>query len=305
MWKASYFPKTIEEALEILHHAAASARILAGGTDLILQLQTGEKKVRDLVDISRIESLQAIRLEREQIHIGGCATHENVNASNKIWQHAGVLAQAAGEVGSPQIRSLGTLGGNVVNAQPAADSALALIALDAEAKIKSWIGSEWRPMIALYKQPGMSLVDSTEEVLEEFRFPVLGPSSGSAYRRLGKCKSIALPVVTAAAVVHLDTKCEQFMGCRLAIGPVGPIPCLAEEVVEWITGQPVCDEVILEASRMARECAHPRSSLLRCSADYREQMVEVIVRSILSDAVENAKLRYLQLNTSGRARMDG
>jgi CO/xanthine dehydrogenase FAD-binding subunit len=296
MWESTFAPLNVMQAIEILDRYRPGARIIAGGTDLIMQLQAGEKIPRCLVDISNIPELQAIMIEDDQIVLGACATHAQVSSSPLIQVSAGVLAAAAGEVGSPQIRSVGTIGGNVVNAQPAADTALALIALSAQARIIGKDKKNWIPVENLYQQPGISKIDSSAEILESFRFKIMDPLSGSAYRRLGKCKSIALPVICAAAVVHLDENGEIFRKCRLAIGPVGPTPCLANEATEWLFGKPVNSEVIKDAARIARGCAHPRSSLLRCSADYREQMVEIIVKSVLSKAADEAKMKYRQLS---------
>lgn len=298
MWEHVFKPDSISRALEYLDIYHPHARVIAGGTDLVLQLQSGEKSSRYLVDISMIKGLNSITEDSNSLTVGACATHAEIASSMLIHKYARVLALAAEEVGSPQIRSLGTLGGNVVNAQPAADPALAITALRAEAKIRTLERDRWVPVIELYQNPGISKLDSSKEIIEAFCFKKITQRTGSSYRRLGKCKSIALPVLCAAAVVQLADIEDHIVDCSLVIGPVAPTPCTANEVTDWIRGKPAVDEVLAEAARIARLCSHPRSSLLRCSADYREEMVEVVVRSVLAEAVHEAKMRRCVEKTS-------
>jgi len=300
------------------------ARVIAGGTDLVLQLRRGERQASCLVDVSRIETLRGISEADGFITVGAGTTHAEVAESPLIREQAAVLAQAAAEVGSAQIRSVGTLGGNVVNAQPAADTALALLALDAEAEIVGVGGAHWVGLAELYEGPGVSRVDSTAELVRAFRFrppgwgghgQETGPSGrvplvGSAYRRLGKCKSIALPVLCAATVVRLSRDAptglsnpagggefgdpprasrEKFASVSIALGPVSPQPFRAAGAEAWLVGQPVTAETIAHAANLAQEEARPRDSLLRCSRVYREAMVAVLVQSTLEQAVVAAQ----------------
>jgi carbon-monoxide dehydrogenase medium subunit len=203
-----------------------------------------------------------------------------------IQRHAPVLSQAAAEVGSPEIRNVATLGGNVVNAQPAADTALALLALDAEAEIVGAEGARWVTVSDLFKGVGVSSVDSSADLLRSFRLRVPAGRVGSAYRRLGKCKSIALPVLCAATVVKLAD--EHFSAAALSLGPVAPRPFRPANAEASLVGRPVSAETIARAVQLAQEEAKPRDSLLRCAKDYREAMVSVLVQSTLEQAVAAA-----------------
>ena len=287
MWQEYLYPVTVAEAVQMLADYGGRARVIAGGTDLVLQLRSGERQAFCLVDVSRIEELRGITETDEIITIGAATTHAEVAASPLIRKRAEVLAQAAAEVGSPQIRNRGTLGGNVLNAQPAADTALALLALDAQAEIVGQGEAYWLSVSEMYAGPGVSRVDSSTKLVRAFRFRGLGEQAGSSYRRLGKCKSIALPVLCAAAVVRLDG--AKFVSAAISLGPVAPRPWRPAAAEAWLVGQPADDENIAQAAKLAQQDAKPRSSLLRCSSDYRREMVAVLVRDTLSSAVAAAR----------------
>lgn len=286
MWQEYVYPTTVDEALHMLADRAGRARVIAGGTDLVLQLQRSERQASCLVDISRIDELRGISETGGFITLGAATTHAEVAGSPLIRERAPVLAQAAAEVGSAQIRNVGTVGGNVVNAQPAADAALALLALDAEAEIVSADGARWVGLAELYEAPGASRVDSTAELVRAFRFRSPAGQTGSAYRRLGKCKSIALPVLCAAVVVQLE---KDFTAAAIALGPVASQPYRAAGAEAWMVGRPATVETLAHAAALAQKEANPRDSLLRCSQVYRRAMVTVLVHSTLERAVAAAR----------------
>ncbi len=287
MIQAVATPSTMQEALQILVGYAGRARVIAGGTDLVPQMQAGEVRTEALVDVSRIPTMCTVTLEDGSLRVGAAVRHAELAASALIQAQAPVLARAAAEVGSPQIRNAGTIGGNVVNAQPAADGALALLALGAEAEIFHVGGCRWESLESLYDRPGISKVDSQSAILAGFRFSPIGqPGYGSAYRRLGKCKSIALPVLCAAAVVRIVDGC--FAKVAIALGPVAAGPLRIRQVEAWMEEKPATPETIQQAAEMARQEAHPRDSLLRCSRAYRDPLVAVLVGSVLETASQEA-----------------
>lgn len=287
MWREYVYPETIDEALSLLAERAGQARVIAGGTDLVLQLQRGEQQATRLVDITRIKALETISETDGLITVGAAVTHAQLATSPLILERAPILAQAAAEIGSPEVRSQATIGGNVVNAQPAADTALALMALDAEAEIVGSSASRWLKLVDLYKGAGVSVVDSTSELVRAFRFRPPAGATGAAYRRLGKCKSIALPVLCAATVVQL--KGDRFSGCAIALGPVAPHPLRATTAEAWLVGREASADSVARAVSLAREEADPRDSLLRCAKEYRQAMVGVLVQSTLDQAVAQAR----------------
>ena len=286
MWQEYLYPETVDEALDLLADHAGEARIVAGGTDLVLQLRRGERRAVCLVDISRIAALRTLSKVDGVITLGAAVTHAELASSALIQESAPVLAQAAAEVGSPEIRNVATLGGNIVNAQPAADAALALLALEAEAEVIGAGGARWVALPDLYRGAGVSAVDSTAEVVRSFRFRIPTGQVGSAYRRLGKCKSIALPVLCAATIVRLEG--DRFVSAAIGLGPVAPRPFRPGVAEAWLIGQPATTEAVARAATMAQKEARPRDSLLRCAKVYREAMVGVLVRSTLLQAIAAA-----------------
>ena len=283
------YPTTVEEALQMLAAQPGQARIIAGGTDLMRDFQRGEHHADCLVDISRIPALRSIAAADGMVTVGAATTHAEIARSPLIRQHAAVLAEAAAEVGSPQVRNAGTVGGNVINARPAADTALALLALDAEAEVVGLDGAHWLPLAELYAGPGVSRVEPTAELVRSFRFRALQGQAGSAYRRLNKRKTIALPSLCVAAVVHLYG--DAFGATAIAVGPVATRPWRASAAEYWLRGTPANEASIAHAADMAQRAAQPRESLLRGSRTYRKAMVAVLIQDTLLRALAAAKRR--------------
>jgi len=282
MWDDYLFPASAEEALEMLEAHGGEARIMAGGTDLVLQSQRGRVLAKVMVDITRISGLDHIEERNGLIYIGAQVTHGQVAASPLIRSRAGLLAEACGLVGGPQIRNVGTLVGNVVNALPAADGAMALFALDAEAEVAERTGRRWTPIASLYAGVGRSTVDATGAMVTQLRFRSLGKGEAGAFERLAKRRALILPILNAAVVVGLQG--DKVEKARIAMGPVAQTPFVAVEAAEALVGRSPDEAAIAEAAKLVGKAAQPRYSLLRGSAEYRKAMVEVLVRRGLSRA---------------------
>jgi len=286
MWQKYLFPATVQEALEMLAAHGGQARIIAGGTDLVLQSQRGQRAATVMVDITRIPGLDGIEEHEDYVTIGCQATHAQIAASPLIHQKAEVLALACGSVGGPQTRNVGTLVGNVVNALPAADGAVALFALDAEVEVVDAEGRRWLPIAEMYAGVGQCTIDPCVQMVTAIRFRPLSNGWASAYQRLANRKALALPILNAAVVVGLeDGVCSEV---RIAVGPVAPTPFRAREAEAALVGQPPTPEAVVRAARLAADAANPRDSALRGSRDYRKAMVEVLVRRALTQAVTKA-----------------
>jgi carbon-monoxide dehydrogenase medium subunit len=286
MWDDYLFPQSVDEALEMLESHGGHARIIAGGTDLAIQSQRGRVPAKVMVDITRIPGLDHIEERGGSIYVGAHVTHAQVAASPLIQSRANVLAEACGSVGGPQIRNVGTLVGNMVNALPAADGAIALFALDGEAEIAERTGRRWTPIADLYAGVGRCTVDSCEAMITQLRFPALTDGEAGGFERLAKRKALILPILNSAVVVGLDG--DKVRRARIAIGPVATTPFLATEAAERLIGRIADEASVAEAALLASQAAQPRDSLLRGSAEYRKSMVEVLVRRALTRAVARA-----------------
>jgi CO/xanthine dehydrogenase FAD-binding subunit len=286
MWEQYIIPRSLEEALRILESCAGAARIIAGGTDLIPQLKDGSRRVKCLVDISEIESLRKIELDGNLIKLGAGVTHAQAASSSLVQERAGLIAEAASVVGSPLIRNQGTIAGNVLNAQPAADTAVALFSLCAEVEILSSSGTRRIPIQQTYENLGVSKVDSASEIVTALYIQCLRSDQGSAFVRLAQRKALALPVLNVAAVVSvMDGRFEESL---ITIGPVAPLPFRAKSAEAALKHAAAGPESIDRAAEAAAAEAQPRDSALRGSAEYRREMVKVFVRRAVGRALQRA-----------------
>jgi carbon-monoxide dehydrogenase medium subunit len=288
-WEEYLVPTSLEEALAMLKECQGQARVIAGGTDLIIQLGKKEVTARCLVDVTNLDELKGIELEDDFIRIGACVPHQELASSALIRERAAALAEGASQVGSPQIRNMGTVGGNIVNAQPAADTVVPLMALEAEVEVATVTGTRRDPLGGLCIGPGQCTVDSTAEILTAVRFRALGPNQGSAFERLAKRKALALPILNAAAVVTVNDGGDTFQEVRLAVGPIGPTPSRAFQAEEALRGIAVEAQAIAAAMELAAQEAQPRSNPLRGSQEYRQEMVKVLLRRSIERAVQAAR----------------
>lgn len=278
--------KDVPEALQFLEACRGRGRIMAGGTDLVLDLQSGKHQAECLIDITGIPELGEIRLEEEMISIGAAVTHNQAACDPLIAARAHALAEASHSVGSHQIRNCSTLAGNVVNGQPAADSAVALAALGGQAEVQGPEGVRLLPMEQLYAGFGKSVVDSTSSLVTRLLLPAAKPGEGSAYARLQQRKALALPMLCVAAFLRVEEGVVK--QCRIAMAPVGVGPVRAAAAERYLTGKEASRETFWEAGKLALADANPRDSLIRGSKRYREEVLPVMVERALSEACSDA-----------------
>lgn len=273
-WILYQKPKDLDEALTLLQEAKGRGRIIAGGTNLILQLKRREYLADLLVDITEIQELRAIREEDGWIRIGAGVTHGEVAQSSLILREAKALAQGCGQLGSPQVRNMGTLVGNVVNAHAAADGAVPLMALEAELRVRSQEGDRWVALEEAYRGIGLSAVDATKEVATEVRFKRPGGSGKTGFFRMARRKALALPIVNGSVSLFFDPSQNRIQKARIALGPFAYKPLRSRKAEAYLESMEISDPSLLKACRIASEEGRPRTTL-QASALYREKMVEV------------------------------
>jgi CO/xanthine dehydrogenase FAD-binding subunit len=291
MWQSYEMPESIDEALEILAGYEGQARIIAGGTDLVIELQEGKYTADCLVDVTRIPGLETIEHRDDQIVLGANVTFRQVKESPLIRKYARVLAEAAGTVGALQIQTMATLAGNIVSALPAADGSVALVTLDAEAEVAGADGRRWHPVGELFLGPGRSGVDPTRQMITAIRFPVPPGRHGSAWERIGRRRALVLPILNCAVSLALEGDGRQIAWARLGLGPVAPVPFRARQTEAFLQGRPATEETFVQAGEITSGEAKPRSSLLRASKEYRVEVLKVLVRQGLARATEEARSR--------------
>ena len=285
-WKEYLVPGSLDEALEMLERYRGAARIIAGGTDIVPATRKGATGIKALVDITRIPGLDKISLDGETVNIGPLVTHTEVALSALIRKRGMALAEGASRLGSPQIRNIGTVAGNIVNAQPGADTLIPLLALDGSVTVRGRQGVRTIPLTELFTGVGRTTIDSTKEIVTEISFPGLGKGEASAAMRLAKRKTLVLPILTVAVVVGTDPGAKSFTKVRIAVGPVATTPFRCKAAEEILAGSPVGEEVIRKAAAEAAKAANPRTSLIRGTSEYRKAMVAVLVERGIATALK-------------------
>lgn len=286
-WQDYVRVESVDEALDSLDGLHGAGRVIAGGTDLILQLRAGQKKTSCLIDISSVNSLCGITHKNGKVSIGAATTHSQIINSSLLFTNAPLLSEACSQIGSPQIRNIGTVGGNIVNAQPAADSVIALLALDATCTVVSKDGLRDMPVGTLFSGPGISTIDSTQDIVTEISFDTLSSSAGNAFYRLSRRKAGSLPILNCAVCLRWNKEEHTITELRIAMGPVAPTPIRLYETEKAFTSDTFSMKLMQEALNKAFDEVNPRSSL-RGGMEYRKEMTKVIVKRAMLRALEIA-----------------
>jgi carbon-monoxide dehydrogenase medium subunit len=282
---AYLIPRTLDEALDLLEKYQGKAQVVAGGTDVISQLRQRDLEVEALVDITRLPDMDGIRQDGEMITLGGCVTHAQTASSPLVREKAAILAKAAGSLGSPQIRNIATVAGNLVSGHPAADTSIPLLSLNASVLIASKEGQRVVPLTEFFLDKGRTAIDCRKEILVQIRFPALQRNQGGCHLRLSKRHSLTIAILALAAVVKVHPQKKIIQEAAIAMGPVAPTPFRAAETEALLAGAPVCKETIERAAKSAYAEANPIDSAIWGSAEYKREMVKVFVKRGLENAL--------------------
>lgn len=290
LWNHYHTPHTVDEALTLLRSYQGQARIIAGGTDLLIEGRAeGHAPHEALIDITAIPELSTIDHVGDHIVIGAGVTHAQIVKSDLVQANAACLVESCGVVGGPQVRNVATIGGNVAHALPAGDGTVSLVALDADAEIILDGERRWLPIRELYLGPAKSLLNPTRDLLLRFRFRAAADGQASAFNRIMRPQGVALPVLGCAVWIALDADRSHYAAARVCLAPVAPTPVRAESVEAALIGQPV-SEAALEAAIAAGQAAlHPRTSKYRATADYRHELIAVLLRRTVTAALDRAQ----------------
>jgi len=272
-------PRTVSEACGMLAEQGGRARLLAGGTDLVLQMETGRHKPEAVIYLGRIPELQVIRFdERTGLTVGALATLRELETHPRVRERYPTLARGAAEVGSVQIRNLATLGGNLCNASPSADTSTSLLSLDAQVKIAGTSGERTVPVEQFWTGPGRTDL-KPDELVTGLLLPAPAPGTRTFYYKLAVRKAMDLAIVgIAVSLVRQNGSCRDV---RIALGAVAPVVLRATEAEQLIAGGAADAARLEEAARLAMEASRPISDQ-RGSADYRREMVRVLTHRALS-----------------------
>jgi carbon-monoxide dehydrogenase medium subunit len=273
MWHDYYSVTRLEEAIDILAERGEGARIVAGTTDLILEIERGVRTGIDtLIDITRVPNLDQIILDEDgTIHMGALVTHNHCVASKLIVERAFPLAQAAWEVGAPQIRNRGTVAGNLITASPANDTITPLMALGASVTLRSRSGERVVPLEQFYTGVRRTVM-RPDEVLVDISFPAMQPNKRGTFIKLALRRAQAISLVNAAVVITLLG--DRVEKAAITLGAVAPTIIHAGQAEAFLVGRTLDEATMEEAARLAEEAARPIGDV-RSTADYRSEMVRV------------------------------
>lgn len=278
MWENYYSVTTTAEALELLAEHRQRARIIAGGTDILIELERGARPdVTALIDISRVPGLDAITQHGDEIHLGPLVTHNQIVGSPLIVERALPLAQASWEIGAPQIRNRATIAGNLITASPANDTITPLLALDAVVRLASTRGERTIPLREFYT--GLrATVMQPDEMLTGISFPALGAAERGVFLKLGLRRAQAISVMNAAVIVRMNGDTVQ--SARITLGSVAPTVISVPVAEKSLIGRALDADSIAEAARLAANAPTPIDDV-RSTAAYRTEMIRVIVARAL------------------------
>lgn len=282
MFQDYLFPETIDAAVSMLRQYAGRARVISGGTDLILDAKKIQPKPEYYVDPLRIDALNGVYESDGFLVIGANTTHSQCACNKTIARHGMALVTASSRVGSTQIRNMGTLAGNVASANPAADAAVALTALEAVCVVCGPDGQREIPMTEMYRGVGRSAVDSSKELITQIKFPLRTDGTASAYESMELRKSLSLPMVCTAVKLQMDG--DVIGRAVIVAAPLSPGPFRVRDAEEYLIGKSPVEAHFTQAGKIATECVDFRSSPTRGSSAYRHEVLPILIRRALLTA---------------------
>ena len=282
MWQNYIIPTDLPEALALLHAHQKNARIIAGGTDVLLEIQQGIKQTPTLIDITGLAELKYVRLENDTLHLGALTTHNDILRSQACQKYALPLFQACLEVGAPQIRTRGTIAGNVATASPANDTITPLMALAAEVVLLSQTGERVVPLKDFYQGVRRTLCQP-DEMIREIRLPVVAANQRSLFIKLGLRRAQAISILNIAFVLTFDDN-EHISDARITLGSLAPTIVRASQAEAYLKGKQLDPVVCDEAGRLACMDVRPIGDV-RASAAYRLTTLTTLVSHGLQSLV--------------------
>jgi len=285
MYDKYFIVNSLNDAVALRAKYSESSKILAGGTDLMLEMERGmHAGVKEIIDISRVSGLDEICMDDQlYIHIGPTATHSACLKSSLIQDFAQCLFQACQQVGSPQIRNRGTVAGNIATASPANDTISALIALDAKVELLSSTNKRIVEISKFFIGVRKTVI-MPNEIISDISFKALKKNEHSCFVKVGLRNAQAISILNCAVVIGLDDK--KIIKSRISLGAVGPTVFRATAAEEYLVGQVISDALFEKAGEFAGKAATPISDI-RATGEYRQKMIAVHVKRALQQAVES------------------
>lgn len=281
-------PTTLEEVLQLLHELGGNAKLLAGGTDLLVRMKQKIDKPTHVISIARVPGLdEIVPRNSHAVSIGPGVNASALSLNEFVGDRFKPVAEAASRLGAPMIRNRATIGGNIVNARPAADLPPACMVLDATLKLKTSASEREVPINDFFRGPGESVIEPNE-LLVSIHIDTPPPWSGGAYMKLGARKTLEISMVNAAALITLGSADGPIVDARIALGAVAPTPVRAYGAEEILKGEQPSEELFEKAGQVGVGLCSPITDH-RGTMEYRCMMIEVLTKRALSIAYERAR----------------
>jgi CO/xanthine dehydrogenase FAD-binding subunit len=279
-------PNTVDQAVKLLSADGDSARVICGGTDLLIQMRNAVRKPRLLVDVKAIPEMREISFDpKTGLKLGAAVPCIEIHENQAMRKYYPGLTEAAHLIGSLQIQSRASIGGNLCNASPAADTSPALLALGAVAKIAGPNGTREVAVEKFFTGPGQNVLQRGE-LVTQILIAAPAPHTADRYIRMIPRNEMDIAIVGAGACVMLDG--DTVKAARIGLGAVAPTPILAAKAAEYLVGKKLDEKTAERAGELAREAASPIDDM-RGTAEYRVHVVGVLTRRALLGAAERAR----------------
>ncbi|MCL5958434.1 MAG: xanthine dehydrogenase family protein subunit M [Chloroflexi bacterium] len=282
-----FAPTDLQDALGLLARCGGCAKVVAGGTDVMVDMRLRQDDPDCLIFVGNLRELAYVREDSDGIKIGSLTTLTALNESPVVRDTCSALAQAAGKIGGPAIRNVGTVGGNLVKGSPAADAAVALLALDAQLKLVSQKGERTVPIGQFFTGPSKTVLAS-DELLTEIRIPARAAGRASCFVKFGRREAVSLAVVNTAVDLHLDRSNGRCQDIRIALGSVAPTPIRARKTEEALRGKALDEATVKAAAQNVADEIRPIDDG-RGTAWYRTELSQVLVGRAVMGAVQATK----------------
>jgi carbon-monoxide dehydrogenase medium subunit len=281
-------PRTLDEAISLLRSGGDTARVLAGGTDVIVQAREHRRNISLMVDVKHVAELSELTFTGDGgLKVGAAVPCQTIYSDERVRREFPALVDSASLIGGIQIQSRASLGGNLCNSSPAADSIPTLIVLGGVCQIAGPNGRREVPVEQFCTGPGRNVLQPGE-LLVSITFPTPQPKSGAAFQRFIPRNEMDIAVVNCAVAVQLDGSGQRIESARLSLGAVAPTPLLVEAAGQALAGQPVGAEAYEKAAEVARQAASPITDM-RGSIPQRRHLAGVLAKRVLEQAVQRAQ----------------
>ena len=280
-------PETKAEVLELLNKVGGNAKILAGGTDLVIMLKEKMIAPEHVINVSEIEELAGIEFTADGVEIGACTKIADIGASKELDKDYHALCFAADQIGSYQVRTMATIGGNVAHSLPAGETHTPLAVLDAEVVIES-VDGERRVKLEDFILGNRMNVLAENEMITKIFLPAQPAHSRAEYGHIGLRKAMEIDCAIMSVRITLEDDKKTIKDVKMAMGSVAPKPLISEKAPEILVGKELTDELIEEVSEAAMSEAKPISDI-RASAEYRRDVIGALAKRLVKDAYDAAR----------------